>query len=666
MWGADESGPFPVVRRGYDKEAVNKRIRDLEAERDEHAARVSDLERKLEELQSRVEDQQIETRAALRDPEKASEIVGREAAEILRTATEAAANLRRKAEAAAAEILDRANRQATELERQARVDAESELSEAKEAAKAHLEEIRMQGAEILRMADRTAASTVDAAKREGRSLVIRAKEHAEKTIADAEARLSLLKEQIAELELRRVALRQILAGARQLVTEALEQTGGDIEEVESLPKSPQSGLVEADPREEPEPGAGDALDRVAKPDPAADDPGARPEFELVNTTSRADVPDFVSEQDQAPDDAAPESGDDGQDQDTVQVIDEDETFQLFSSLVEQSDEDAPDGTGDGLVEQEESDEISDEAVRRDLALEQTQSTTDTVAERLSKLEQVFAELKRVSETAPVVDPEPALRPETPPDASRDGEMETADDEQEVPEPQQLDELDSDGLAPELASVLAEVFPQREAALVRRVKRILQDDINQVLVALRQHGVANGLSEARAVLESYASRREQLAGLVSDLIEAGTQFGLVVAPGAAKAGGVSGESMAERLANAIAEVAIEPVVRILGDDVEDRDEVAAVAEVSAFYREVRNRQLEETVADFSIEAFNTGIKLVGDPVAYHWYSWPHRRPCADCEDNVLAGDNPVSELFPTGHEKPPAHPGCKCIIVPVFA
>jgi len=39
------------------------------------------------------------------------------------------------------------------------------------------------------------------------------------------------------------------------------------------------------------------------------------------------------------------------------------------------------------------------------------------------------------------------------------------------------------------------------------------------------------------------------------------------------------------------------------------------------------------------------------------------PCPDCDDNVLAGDVPKGEAYPTGQQHPPAHPGCRCLVVP---
>ena len=39
-------------------------------------------------------------------------------------------------------------------------------------------------------------------------------------------------------------------------------------------------------------------------------------------------------------------------------------------------------------------------------------------------------------------------------------------------------------------------------------------------------------------------------------------------------------------------------------------------------------------------------------------------CSDAEDNSLAGTITKGEAFTTGHRFPPAHAGCRCLIVPV--
>ena len=38
-------------------------------------------------------------------------------------------------------------------------------------------------------------------------------------------------------------------------------------------------------------------------------------------------------------------------------------------------------------------------------------------------------------------------------------------------------------------------------------------------------------------------------------------------------------------------------------------------------------------------------------------------CPDCDDNALAGPTPRGSAFPTGQVHPPAHAGCRCLVLP---
>ena len=41
-------------------------------------------------------------------------------------------------------------------------------------------------------------------------------------------------------------------------------------------------------------------------------------------------------------------------------------------------------------------------------------------------------------------------------------------------------------------------------------------------------------------------------------------------------------------------------------------------------------------------------------------------CPECDDNALAGPVPRGDRYPTGHRHPPAHDGCRCLLLPVAA
>lgn len=39
---------------------------------------------------------------------------------------------------------------------------------------------------------------------------------------------------------------------------------------------------------------------------------------------------------------------------------------------------------------------------------------------------------------------------------------------------------------------------------------------------------------------------------------------------------------------------------------------------------------------------------------------------DCEENQAAGPLPIGSTFPSGHAEPPAHPNCRCVLIPVYS
>jgi hypothetical protein len=39
---------------------------------------------------------------------------------------------------------------------------------------------------------------------------------------------------------------------------------------------------------------------------------------------------------------------------------------------------------------------------------------------------------------------------------------------------------------------------------------------------------------------------------------------------------------------------------------------------------------------------------------------------DCEENQAASPLPIGSYFPSGHAEPPAHPNCRCELIPVYS
>jgi hypothetical protein len=94
---------------------------------------------------------------------------------------------------------------------------------------------------------------------------------------------------------------------------------------------------------------------------------------------------------------------------------------------------------------------------------------------------------------------------------------------------------------------------------------------------------------------------------------------------------------------------------------DLDEVTE--RVRALYREWKGQRLTDAVRHHVLAAHAVGVSWAlpaGCPV--RWVLDSAAEPCPDAEDNALAGVLCHGDAFPTGHARPPAHPGCRCLIV----
>jgi DivIVA domain-containing protein len=195
-----------------------------------------------------------------------------------------------------------------------------------------------------------------------------------------------------------------------------------------------------------------------------------------------------------------------------------------------------------------------------------------------------------------------------------------------------------------------------AGLARRVKRALQDDQNDILDRLRSQGgwkdgVLPELSEHTA--RYVEASREMLA----EAARAGSTFAGVSIERARDVG-----DEAASLANAL----MGPLRRRLEEDcptVDPTDDAALVEHVGAAFREWRGDRTERLAGDHATSAFSaSAVAGTSRDVTIRWIVDDEGAPCADCEDNALAEDVSPGEPFPTGHPHPPAHSGCRCLLV----
>jgi DivIVA domain-containing protein len=203
-----------------------------------------------------------------------------------------------------------------------------------------------------------------------------------------------------------------------------------------------------------------------------------------------------------------------------------------------------------------------------------------------------------------------------------------------------------------------------AALGRRIKRALQDDQNRLLDRLRS-GPGTWSDDA---LVAEDEQRAHFAEAVAKSLKEAAAAGVVFAR--EQAGGAGGKSPAidEQAVTRIAEGLAGAIVAPLRRKLTDAEAAGEAAErVGAAYREWRGQRVERLAGDYALEAFSLGVVTATPPGAgLRWVVGAAEGPCADCEDNALAGTVATGEAFPTGHPHPPAHAGCRCLVVPTPA
>jgi DivIVA domain-containing protein len=198
-------------------------------------------------------------------------------------------------------------------------------------------------------------------------------------------------------------------------------------------------------------------------------------------------------------------------------------------------------------------------------------------------------------------------------------------------------------------------------LARKIKRSLQDDQNDVLDRVRNSTRHRDQPVLPAVDVQAARFVEVTEPILAEAVEAGVAFGL----------GLGGEPAGGSVAGA-APVAAELAGALLGQlrprleaaVAEGGPDESAVAEgISVVYRAWRSDRLESLAMDHLIVAFHAGLlgSLPGG-AELRWVVDDDGAPCPDCDDNTLAGPTRVGEDYPTGQRHPPAHPGCRCLLV----
>ena len=205
-----------------------------------------------------------------------------------------------------------------------------------------------------------------------------------------------------------------------------------------------------------------------------------------------------------------------------------------------------------------------------------------------------------------------------------------------------------------------------ATIARKCKRVLADEENAMLTYLQGKkslvALEKLLPPADQQVQAYvdavvddlmstamAGAKSVSASLKADLRKKITNAAVI-------------QVMSKSLDDSIVHPLRERIQRCVEQSNGDRDQMSSL--VRSAYREWKMQRLDQVVGDVTCFAYSRGAYLAlntGTPVC--WMFDPNGPKCPDAEDNALAGDTPLGTAFPTGHEHPIAHAGCRCLVAP---
>lgn len=202
-----------------------------------------------------------------------------------------------------------------------------------------------------------------------------------------------------------------------------------------------------------------------------------------------------------------------------------------------------------------------------------------------------------------------------------------------------------------------------ATLAPRVKRQLQDEQNDLLDALRRQKTK---IDASTAFPTEEHQREAWTGVLGPAVDEVYAAGRTLGGGRTRpAPEVLVQRLAEALAGPLRERALsslEVVIREGPYDGAAEWQRAISGAIGARYREFRGQDLDLALGDMLVWAFARGIyDATPDGTCMRWVP-AEVEQCPDADDNALEPTN-KGRPFPTGQACVPAHPGCRCLVVP---
>lgn len=708
--------PFEVGRRGYEQQQVRAFLHEV-------SSLVERLQRESAEVRERAE--RAETRLGLAsEPDETMllEVLGEETTRVLTSAREAAAEIRAKAEAAAERVIQEATFEAAETRAggvkeadrrlaaaatesesilaAARTEMDRRSAEAEEAAARIREDaatqaraLRDEGQHELDRLRESAASELEVARTRGREMVAEAQAVRERVLRDLAIRRKKARQQVEKLNAGRERLLQAYEVVRRTIDEATNELSTSLSDAR-LAADAAARRIE----DEPDPTLEELDEEVAtaglvdlpiadhdEPDDPSPGPfsGEVPVVAMSDAEGAAvepdavvpDVEDSPVDEPPPPTDLEARRGRKGRRRKgefaglpagslvPVEQPTEGEGVRILEDPAAAVDieeptpaEDAPDpvepATQDADVATEEAGSeaepgdppaasdtpASDEVPAADAADDGPTEDEDPVP---PSADDVFARLRAENEGDENDESEPTAEADAAADDASEATAEAAEPAPADAEPTPFTERDA-------------ALEPVDKELGRRLKRALADEQNEVLDLLRR-AKPTGVDDLLPTADAHAGRwAEVVAAALADAATAG----------AAWSGGKAGAStdLADDLARSLTAPLRDRIDRSFAASDGNLDDVAD--RVRALYREWKGQRLIETSRHYVAAAYARGVyDSLAKGAEVRWVVDPQGGPCPDCDDNVLGGALAKGTEFPTGHTCAPAHPGCRCLVLP---
>ncbi|MCU1485045.1 MAG: hypothetical protein JWN67_1791 [Actinomycetia bacterium] len=612
--GADDVArkQFATAFRGFDQYEVRTFLAQVAAELGSLNERERALRERLAEAEAKPPPREVgedELEAAL----------GVETTRVLHAAREAAAEIRAKAEESVGRLLREANDEASRM----RSEAETVLSLRTEEADAASAAILAAAEETAAIVRADAAAAADAAvaeaQQQGRDMVAEAQAVRERVLKDLARRRKAAATQLEQL----LAGRERLLGAYDVVRTTLDEATREltVAEREARAAADAAGL-RAPADEEP-----DDVAEAAGPEPVAEvatEPAPVPEPEPEAPVRPVAIVPPLPEP-EPPDDRRSSSlrllRRKGESTEVPLLEDDVEGVRLVRA-------DAVAAPRPVVVPDPE----PEVAVESDPA-----SAPEVDAESEKPVDDLFARLRADREAA-VAKAEQVLAPAAEPEAEPEVVAE--------PEPVAADDT--------VFEARDAVLEPAERALTRALKRALADEQNEVLDNLRR---LRGTPSLEALLPDVDEHAGRFSTAAVEHLRTGAEAGAASFDG----DGPGVDELAAVLAADVTDDVRARLERAL--DANRGDDEALIEAISATYREWKTARSEPLARHHVAAAYAFGVftAVPGDELV--WVVDVAEGGCADCDDNALAGPTRRGQAFPTGQVHPPAHAGCRCLVLP---